>query len=63
MNFRNIDNILRANGWRMTRYIGFNYKYCKPGLVQTITVNSDTNHYVSINAIKDIETKTGLSLI
>ena len=63
MKFCEIENILKADKWVLVRINGSHYQYRKAGMVNTITLPNHNGKDISIGVIKDIEKKTGLSLL
>lgn len=62
MTFREIDKILKANGWKLIRVTGSHYQYRKVGYESSVVVPNHRGKTLSIGVIKDVEKKTGLSL-
>lgn len=63
MTFRIIKNALNANGWVLVRVTGSHFQYRKVGVPYSITVPNHNGKDISIGVVKDLEKKTGLSLL
>lgn len=62
MAFREVEKLLIADGWFLVRICGSHYQYKKIGISYTATVPNHAGRDISINVLKDLEKKTGLSL-
>jgi predicted RNA binding protein YcfA (HicA-like mRNA interferase family) len=62
MTFRNIEKILKADNWVLTRVCGSHYQYRKVGVPYPIVIPNHNGKDLTIGVIKDLEKKTGLTL-
>jgi len=62
MVYREIDRILRRNGWVLVRSKGSHFQYRKPGNPFVATVPNHGNKDLSPGVIVSLERGTGLSL-
>lgn len=62
MTFREIEKTLKADNWILIRVHGSHYQYRKVGISYNVVVPNHNGKDLSIGIIKDLETKTGLSL-
>jgi len=61
MTFREVDKILRKNGWKCIRINGSHHQYQKNNAGPTVTVPNHKGRDISIGVLKNLERGTGLS--
>lgn len=62
MTFREVDRVLKSNGWILVRVSGSHFQYRKVGAPNAIVVPNHNGKDLSIGVIKDLKKKTGISL-
>lgn len=62
MNFKAIEKIIMADGWKFVRCTGSHYQYKKVGSDKTCVIPNHNSKDISIGIIKNLEKTTGLSL-
>ncbi len=62
MTFREIEKILKTDGWYRIRSAGSHFQYRKVGCPYAVVVPNHNGKDISIGVIKNLEKKTGLSL-
>jgi len=63
MNFKELENIIKKNHWRLIRIIGSNHQYRKIGYPNFIIVPNYGDVPLPIDVVKNLEKTTGLSLL
>lgn len=61
MGFREVDAILRQNGWVIVRITGSHYQYKKENCSFGAAVPRHCNRDISIGVLRKLEKGTGLS--
>ena len=62
MNFKTLERLIVANGWKLVRVCGSHYQYKKSGIPFTVVIPNHGNKDISIGVLKNLENMTGLSL-
>ncbi len=60
-NFKQVEKLLKKNGWVLVRTTGSHYQFRKEGVSSSTTVPRHGGKSLSLNVIKSIEKQTGLS--
>lgn len=61
-NFKAIEKKITADGWERVRVCGSHFLYRKNGCAQPIVIPNHKGKDLSITVIKNLESRTGLSL-
>lgn len=61
MVFKQVEKIIKADGWRLVRITGSHYQYKKAGYASTIEVPDHNEKNLSAGVMKNLEKITGLS--
>lgn len=61
MVFKQVEKIIRADGWKLVRITGSHYQYEKAGYESTIEVPNHNEKDLSAGVMKNLEKITGLS--
>lgn len=62
MDFKNVENLLIDNGWICVRTLGTSYRYKKKDSSKSISLSIPHDNLLSEDAIKKLESITGLPL-
>jgi len=63
MVYREIDKLLRKNGWVLTRTTGSHFQYKHIDIIYIATVPNHGKKDISIGVIRSLEKVTGLSFL
>ena len=63
MNFKQIENIITKNKWKLIRILGSNYQYRKAGHPDFIIIPNYGDYDIPTDVVKNLEKTTGLSLL
>ncbi len=63
MKFREVDRLLRSNGWILVRINGSHHQYKNSGVNFVATVPNHSGKDISIGVMESLEKGTGLSLV
>lgn len=63
MVFREVNKVLRKNGWSVVRIHGSHYQYAHSCYGNCITVPNHGSKDISVGVLKNLEKGTGLSFI
>lgn len=61
MIFCKVERLLKADGWKLIRVTGSHYQYRKIGVANAVVIPNHNGHDLTIDVLKDLEKKTGLS--
>ena len=62
MDFRHVEKMITADGWKLIRIAGSHYQYKKESVPYNVTLPNHGSKSISIGVIKNLEKITGLSL-
>ena len=63
MTYRQVDKILKSNGWQLVRVKGSHHQYKKAGVDFCASVPNHSGKDLSIGVLKGLERGTGLSFL